>query len=332
MNRKDFLRGLGLVGASSLLPGVKGGNNTTYKLLGGPNDVCTLIPSETSGPFPLDLSANPFYFRQDVRENRTGVKLNLKLKVIGVNNCQPMANLRVNIWQCDKDGNYSGYQTQTGLTYLRGYQMTDVHGEVNFVTVFPGWYNGRICHIHFQIFVSSVYAAVSQLTFPIATKNAIYANNSGLYTKGPDPLGYNQDNIFSDGYALQLATLTPNPVEGYDAYLEVAINGSGVSGLANHEPETGGQFKLGQNFPNPYAETTTVPFKLTNPAKVQLEIFDLEGRKVAAIQETNLDAGDHEWVVSTRVLGIPTGNYVYQLQVENEYGAYRQCKMMTAGR
>lgn len=332
MKRKDFLRGLGLAGASTLIPGAKAGNANQYKLLGGPDDVCTLIPSETAGPYPLDLTANPFYFRQDVRENRTGVKLNLKIKVVGVNNCQPMANLRVNMWQCDKDGNYSGYQTEVGLTYLRGYQMTDVHGEVNFVTVFPGWYNGRICHIHFQVFVSSVYAAVSQLTFPIATKNAIYAANTNLYTKGPDPLSFNQDNIFSDGYALQLATLTPNPVEGYDAYLEVAINGSGVSGLANHEPETGGQFKLGQNFPNPYSEETTVPFTLTNPSKVQLEIFDLAGRKVAEMNDANLGSGDHTWRINTKTLGIPTGNYIYQLQVENEYGVYRQCKMMTAGK
>lgn len=332
MKRKDFLKGLGLVGAGTLLPSVKAKANTTNKhsLLGGPEDICVLIPSETAGPFPLDLTANPTFFRQDVRENKTGVKLNLKMKVVGVNNCEPMANLRVNIWACDKDGNYSGYQSEVGLTYLRGYQITDVHGEVNFVTIFPGWYTGRICHIHFQVFVSSVYAAVSQLTFPIDSKNSLYANNSSLYTKGADPLNFNQDMVFSDGYGYQLATLTQNPVEGYDAYLEVAINGSGVSRLANLEPETGGQFKLGQNFPNPYADETTVPFTLTNPSKVQLDIFDLQGRKVAEIQQPNLGAGTQEIVVNTRELGIPVGNYVYQLQVENENGVFRQCKMMTA--
>ena len=185
-----------------------------------PPNNCTLIPSETAGPFPLDLTANPFYFRQDVRENKTGVQLNLKLKIIGLSNCLPMQNARVNIWHCDKDGLYSGYGDQQGLTYLRGYQMTNANGEVEFVTIFPGWYTGRICHIHFQVFVSSSYAAISQLTFPIATKNAIYAANPSLYTKGADPLTFSNDNIFSDGYSYQLATLTPNiQMGGYDSYL-----------------------------------------------------------------------------------------------------------------
>lgn len=53
---------------------------------------------------------------------------------------------------------------------MRGYQYTDVNGEVEFLTVFPGWYNGRVCHIHFQVFVSSAYSVVSQLGFNEAAK------------------------------------------------------------------------------------------------------------------------------------------------------------------
>src|SRR5690606_34097737 len=110
------------------------------------------------------------------------------------------------------DGLYSGYSQsnnpgQAGLTYLRGYQYTDANGEVDFLTIFPGWYIGRICHIHFQVHVSSSYSAISQLTFPIAAKNALYAAHAGIYTKGADPLTYSSDNIFSDGYQYQLATL-----------------------------------------------------------------------------------------------------------------------------
>ena len=336
MKRKEFLQGLGLVGAGSMLPApvFKATNRTQQSGPMPPN--CVLIPSETAGPFPLDLTANQTFFRQDVRESKPGVQLNLKLRITGEDNCEPMPNLRVNIWHCDKDGLYSGYsqqnnQGQAGLTYLRGYQMTDVNGEVEFITIFPGWYTGRICHIHFQVYVSSVYAAISQLTFPIATKNAIYAANSSLYTKGADPLSFSSDNIFSDGYAYQLSTLTPNATTGgYDAYLDVTIKGAGTTGLANHEPETGGQFKLGQNFPNPYVEETTIPFTLANPSDVLIELWDLTGKKVAEIRKTGLGAGTNSIVVNTQSLGLPTGNYVYQLQVENSNGVFRQCKMMSA--
>lgn len=333
MNRKDFLKGLGLAGAGTFLSSTKSlaGPIKYNSLLGGP--VCTLIPSETAGPFPLDLTENSTYFRQDIRENKTGVLLNLKLKIFGVNNCAPMQNVRVNIWHCDKDGLYSGYsqsnnQGQAGLTYLRGYQFTDANGEVNFVTIFPGWYTGRICHIHFQVYVSANYAAISQLTFPIAAKNALYAANSSLYTKGADPLTYASDNIFSNGYEFQLATLTENSNGGYDAYLEVSVDASGV--LATYEPETGGQFSLGQNFPNPHTGVTTIPFTLTNPSDVQIDLWDLAGKKVATVRKTDLSAGDNSIVLNLQELGLPVTHYAYQLQVENSNGVFRQAKMMTA--
>lgn len=333
MKRKNFLQSLGLVGASTILPNAK---IQAEKIIAPVPPACTLIPTETAGPFPLDLTANTTYFRQDIRETKTGTLLRLKLKVTGTDNCLPMANLRVNIWHCDKDGLYSGYsqqnnQGQAGLTYLRGYQMTDANGEVNFVTIFPGWYTGRLCHIHFQVYVSSVYAAISQLTFPIADKNALYAANPSAYTKGADPLNFNTDNIFSDGYNYQLATLTPNAtLGGYDSYLEVGIKGSGTTSLWNAEPETGEQFKLNQNFPNPYTDFTRIAFNLTNKSAVKIDIFDLQGKNVAQIDKGELSNGDHQVMLNMQALGIPTGNYIYQLQVENSNGLFRQCKMMTA--
>lgn len=331
MKRKEFLQGLGLAGMSTLLPGsVVNADRLNQKSKAVPPD-CVLIPSETAGPFPLDLTDNAFYFRQDVREDRTGVQLNLKLRITGLENCLPMQNLRVNIWHCDKDGNYSGYQTQTGLTYLRGYQITDADGYVEFTTVLPGWYNGRICHIHFQVYVSSVYAAVSQLAFPSEIKNQLYLDNATLYTKGVDPLTFATDGIFADGYALQLATLTPNPDgNGYDSYLEVAIQGSGTTGLATLTPETGGQFILGQNSPNPFSNETTVPFLLTNAGGVLLELWDVAGKKVASINGGRMSAGDHQMNINLKSLGLVQANYAYQLQVTNEFGTYRQSKLMTA--
>jgi protocatechuate 3,4-dioxygenase beta subunit len=37
------------------------------------------------------------------------------------------------------------------LTFLRGIQITDAEGAVNFKTVFPGFYMGRTNHIHFKV-------------------------------------------------------------------------------------------------------------------------------------------------------------------------------------
>jgi protocatechuate 3,4-dioxygenase beta subunit len=330
MNRKEFLQGMGLVGASTLLPGSEISRATQRMTTSVPPE-CVLIPSETAGPFPLDLSANTFYFRQDVREDRTGVLHRIKLKIFGTQNCLPMPNVRVNIWHCDKDGNYSGYGNQQGLTYLRGYQITDANGEVNFLTIFPGWYNGRICHVHFQVYVSSVYSAISQFSYPIEAKNALYAVNPTLYTKGADPKTFASDNIFSDGYAYQLTNLELAADGAYDSYLEVSVNASGTSALEKAEPETGGQFKLGQNFPNPFQLRTTVPLTLLNAADVQLEVWDLGGKKLATIQRPRLSAGEHQIEVDLAELGLSVGTYAYQLVATNAHGTFRQSKVMTQG-
>ena len=60
-NRRDFLRLTGLVSAATLIPykNIIAAESSPKKV-----DECVLIPTETAGPFPLDLSDNSFFFRQ----------------------------------------------------------------------------------------------------------------------------------------------------------------------------------------------------------------------------------------------------------------------------
>lgn len=329
MKRSDFLKGLGIVGAGSVIPFKSMADNKPT--------ACSLIPSETAGPFPLDLTTNngATYFRSDIREDRTGVKFNLTIKVLGVNNCEPLVNARVNVWHCDKDGSYSGYSTANGntsntvgLTWLRGYQMTDVNGEVNFTTIFPGWYSGRICHIHFQVVGTNT--RVSQMTFDVATKNAIYATNSALYTKGADPTSINGDNIFSDGATLQMCTLTQVSASEYNGYIEVSVEGSGTTDVNNVQPGSGGLITLGQNYPNPYSGSTTIPFTLVKQSDVNLGIYDLNGRLLRTIKKEAMEAGDHTISINTEELGLATATYLYRIQIINQHGVFQQAKIMTA--
>jgi len=319
-----------MAGVATLIPFK---NLITAETVPGKTDECVLIPTETAGPFPLDLTDNSFFFRQDVREDKTGVQLNLKMKIFGLENCEPMPNVRVHIWHCDKDGLYSGYGDQAGFTYLRGWQMADANGEVEFITILPGWYPGRVCHIHFQVYVSSMYAAISQLTFDVDTKNFIYTSNPDLYTKGTDPVLPSEDGVFADGYEYQIVNLSPNAeTGGYDSYLEVTVQGSGTTGTGYIEKENAKQFRLGQNYPNPYTDETTIPILLLHPSDIKLELWDLSGRKLYSTERNSLFAGDQSITVNPGHLGLSAGSYVYQVQVSNSNGIYRDSKMMTAGR
>ncbi len=41
-----------------------------------------------------------------------------------------------------------------GQTWLRGVQLTDVHGVAKFTTIYPGFYSGRAPHIHVRVHVA----------------------------------------------------------------------------------------------------------------------------------------------------------------------------------
>lgn len=331
MNRKNFLRNLGAAGIGLSLPASalasRATKTTASKLM---QTTCTLIPSETAGPFPLDLSENVEFFRQDVTEGFPGTILNLKLKIIGTQNCLPMQNVRVNIWSCDKDGDYSGYGALQGQTEFRGYQWTDANGEVSFKTIVPGWYPGRVCHIHFQVWVSASYSAVSQLTFDSAVVNQAYAENNSVYTRGADPLTPETDGIFDGDYALQLATLTKDTTTGeYDSYLEIAVQGEGMSGVSHIERQAAKHVRLGQNSPNPFTKESTIPFELFTASKVRIDLYSLDGKIVYQRELGRLGVGQHEIPLVFSSLGVPAENYVYQLNVMNDEGDFKAVKMMT---
>jgi protocatechuate 3,4-dioxygenase beta subunit len=63
--------------------------------------------------------------------------------------------------------------------FLRGVQMTDSAGLVRFTTIYPGWYSGRITHVHFRAYLGNALQATSQLAFPQDTTRAVY--QSSLY-------------------------------------------------------------------------------------------------------------------------------------------------------
>jgi protocatechuate 3,4-dioxygenase beta subunit len=197
--------------------------------MGSGNSDCHIIPEETAGPYPdkIGMLANPDYFRSDITEGKSGLPLALTLTISNTNSaCAPLANADVEIWHCDADGNYSEYTQPgydgTGETFLRGVQTTDANGEVTFTTIYPGWYQGRVTHIHFQVYVSGKLVKTSQLAFEDETTTAIY--KTGVYaTKGQNSITTASDMVFSDDDEYQIASLTGNTTSGYKATLAVGV-------------------------------------------------------------------------------------------------------------
>ncbi len=86
---------------------------------------------------------------------------------------------------------------------------------------------------------------------------------------------------------------------------------------------------LGQNAPNPHEGETHIPFTLLHPADVRLEIFDLLGRKMAAVVRKGLGSGEHRIQLNLRGLCLPLGDYSYHLQATSALGAHSLSRVMT---
>jgi protocatechuate 3,4-dioxygenase beta subunit len=237
MERKTFLRnGLAALGMGVILPfansckktDVQSGTGTSTSTGGtsGSSGSCTATPSETEGPFPTKTPSS--LVKTDIRGDRTGVPFTMKIFITNKNNsCAALAGAMVDIWHCDKDGNYSEYggtQMQTtnytSVHFLRGRQTTDANGLVAFTSIFPGWYSGRATHIHVHVYNSSgTSLLVTQIAFPEGSDSAVALVNASTangYTKGMTGYTYNtNDNVFSDGYSNELASVTGSVSAGY---------------------------------------------------------------------------------------------------------------------
>ncbi len=209
ISRRPVVRGRGAASAAAILPVASTRPREASALAPDPYPSCTLTPEQTEGPYYFDTA----FIRRDITEGRPGAPLLLKLKVVESGSCEPIADAVVDIWHCDAGGAYSGFETaQPGRgrrgpgrqdneqTFLRGAQVTDADGEVSFRTVYPGWYPGRATHIHVKVYLDNDDVLTSQMYFPEAFNERLYA--SGVYAEHQGERVLNaQDGIFRRGGA-----------------------------------------------------------------------------------------------------------------------------------
>ena len=72
------------------------------------------------------------------------------------------------------------------------------------------------------------------------------------------------------------------------------------------------EFKLEQNFPNPFNPTTTIQYQLPVSSKVTLKIYDILGSEVKTLVNEEQEAGYKE--VKFNASNFASGIYIYRLQ------------------
>jgi hypothetical protein len=71
--------------------------------------------------------------------------------------------------------------------------------------------------------------------------------------------------------------------------------------------------KLLQNFPNPFNPTTVISYHLAEQSNVRLKVYDLLGREVALLVNSNQPAGIYNLELDSKELRLTSGIYLYQL-------------------
>ncbi|KAH6896617.1 Intradiol ring-cleavage dioxygenase [Thelonectria olida] len=213
------------------------------------NTSCILAPEITDGPYYVVGE----YLRSNVIEDQwcDGVPLFLEVQYVDVNTCGPVPSVAVDVWNCNATGIYSGISTSGNYaadginsTYLRGIQLTDHDGVVQFETIFPGHYEGRATHTHLLAHMNatvmpngtiSVWDApvthIGQLFWPEAIRSAVEA--LAPYNTNEQSITSNEDDMWSVLQADESYDPFPHFVylgedlqDGLFAWIQIGVNAS----------------------------------------------------------------------------------------------------------
>ncbi|MFL6688770.1 MAG: intradiol ring-cleavage dioxygenase [Alphaproteobacteria bacterium] len=250
--RAERRRALKLLGAGGSVL-LAGGSGLLLPHRAAAGNRCIADAVETAGPFPADgtnqsqgetsdVLTESGVVRKDIRRSflssttkARGVNVTIRMTLVNTNAmCTRLPGFVIYIWHCDRDGGYSLY-TVPKESYLRGVQVADEDGRLEFTTIFPGCYPGRYPHMHLEIFSSLDEATIgtnavltTQLAMPGDTcKEAYTARGYESARKNFADVSLSSDIVFWDDSKQQLKMMTPefrgNPADGYKATVRVGI-------------------------------------------------------------------------------------------------------------
>lgn len=168
-----------------------------------------MMPRQIEGPYYIEKAG----VRSDVREGRPGEDLRLNLRIVDVASGDPIPGAAAEIWSCDADGWYSGFPTvdpdkpaagrpkpedMGPERFCRGVQAANREGEIEFLTLYPGWYTGRTVHVHVKVVVGEKELVTSQMYFPQDLNDAVH-DRDPYAERGRSPKRNADDRFISQG-------------------------------------------------------------------------------------------------------------------------------------
>jgi predicted acyl esterase len=122
--------------------------------------------------------------------------------------------------------------------------------------------------------------------------------------------------LTTNPYVLPILKKSYNTIymgQSYPSFIEFPVIGSS-SGITM-ENDTIKEFRLYQNYPNPFYSSTDIRFSLDKPAHVGLKVYNTRGKKVATILNSDMLAGTHNVTFDILHRKLSGGEYLYEIKV-----------------
>lgn len=240
--RKDTV---GLLGRRELILRTAGvltfagiGGGVVTKALAQTSTSIVLTPEETEGPYWVDEQLNHSDLATDPTDNSVQVGLPLVLAVTvsqyANGSIAPLSGAYVDLWHCNAYGVYSdesaynpgggtGTVVTTGKKFLRGYQVTDAHGNVRFTSIYPGWYASRTPHIHARVRLYSGSSTTTNFTTQFFFDDSI---TDTVYQMVPYNTRSNRDTLNSADSVYNGTDCNTSKAVGSETSLRLAADSS----------------------------------------------------------------------------------------------------------
>jgi len=249
--------------------------------------------------------------------------------------------------------NIGGGWVTTGMNQSRHFY--NPYDEEDFITVEPGWRHGNMmpdslyCQM-LELYPNNIPNAQNRnafmgFEFAAFGSNGInmmctqaYKGHMGFQNNAQVQLHYN--NIQIEGNQIDESTLTVEywdeqssdwlELEGATVNTEsntiafsssdlpqyVIVTANKVTSVEQgEETELPKVFSLKQNYPNPFNPTTTIEFTIVKENTVELNVYDILGRKIQTLVNKNMGAGAYSYQFNSSNLA--SGIYFYELKVGN---------------
>lgn len=103
----------------------------------------------------------------------------------------------------------------------------------------------------------------------------------------------------------------PQTIVGDTFYFD-DLTGPNISDVSINKQALEKGTRLDQNYPNPASDITSISFELNENTLIELDLIDINGKKILTLAKGNFMKGPHS--VTVNVNNLSKGIYMYQLQ------------------